>query len=103
MVPCTEIYCTIMYFIKIHCWFLFLSQLNNFLYFAYAFTKFACYYRIDKSKSMLACLQALPSVIAVAKTWLNDITSGQVNISGYNFQSSNRRIDKTSGGTGLYM
>ena len=28
MVLCTEIYCTIVYFIKIHSWFLFLSQLK---------------------------------------------------------------------------
>ena len=57
---------------------------------------------IDKLKTMLACLQTLPSVIAVTETWLNDFTSDQVNIPGYNFQS-NHRTDKSGGGTGLYL
>lgn len=57
---------------------------------------------IDKLKSMLACLQALPTVIAVTETWLNDLTSDQVNIPGYNFHS-NHRTDKSGGGTGLYL
>jgi hypothetical protein len=51
---------------------------------------------------MLACLQVSPSVIAVTETWLNDLTSDQVNISGYTFHS-NHRINKSGGGTGLYL
>ena len=57
---------------------------------------------IDKLKTMLACLQTLPSVIAVTETWLNDFTSDQVNIPGYKFHS-NHRTDKSGGGTGLYL
>ena len=45
---------------------------------------------IDKLKLMLACSQALPSVIAVTETWLNDLTADQVNIPGYNFHSEHR-------------
>ena len=51
---------------------------------------------------MLARLQALPSVIAVTETWLNDLTADQVNIPGYNFHS-NHRTDKYGGGTSLYL
>ena len=50
---------------------------------------------------MLACLQALPSVIAVTETWLNNLTSDQVNIPGYNFHS-NHRTNQSGGGTALY-
>ena len=57
---------------------------------------------IDKLKSMLVCLQALPYVIAVTETWLNDSTFDQVHIPGYNFHS-NHCIGKTGGGTGLYL
>ena len=58
----------------------------------------------DKFRILLANLQkSLPvRVIGVSKTWLNDLTSDQVNISGYNFVS-NHRNSKTGGGTGLYM
>ena len=56
---------------------------------------------IDKLKSMLACQQALPSVIAVTETRLNDLTSDQVHIPGYNFHS-NHRTNQSGGGTGLY-
>jgi hypothetical protein len=52
---------------------------------------------------MLACLQISPSVIAVTETWLKDLTSDQVNISGYTFHS-NHRNNKYGGGTGsLYI
>ena len=37
-------------------------------------------------------------VIGVSETWLNDLTSDQVSISGYNFVS-NHRNSKTGGGT----
>ena len=50
---------------------------------------------------MLACLQALPSVIAVTETRLNDLTCDQVNIPGYNFHS-NHYTNQSGGGTGLY-
>jgi hypothetical protein len=56
----------------------------------------------DKFRLMLACLQVSPSVIAITETWLNDLTSDQVNISGYTFHS-NHRINKSGGGTGLYL
>ena len=57
---------------------------------------------IDKLKSMLVCLQALPYVIAVTETWLNDSTFDQVHIPSYNFHSIHR-VGKTGGGTGLYL
>ena len=57
---------------------------------------------IDKLKSMLACLQALPTLIVVTETWHNDLTSDQGNITGYNFHS-NHHTDKSGGGMGLYL
>ena len=42
------------------------------------------------------------SLIGVTGTWLNDLTSDLVNISGYSFVS-NHRISKIGGAVGLYL
>jgi hypothetical protein len=56
----------------------------------------------DKFKLLLSHLQGPLSVIGVTETWLNDLTSDQVNIPGYNFVSNHRK-SKTGGGTGIYL
>ena len=53
MVLCTEIYCTIMYFIKIRSWFLFLSQLNiTFHSFCLAVTPDSIFVRSSNATSL---------------------------------------------------
>ena len=41
-------------------------------------------------------------IIRMTETWLSDPTTDSIDISGYKFLSS-RRIDKSGGGTGLYL
>ena len=57
---------------------------------------------LDKLKIMLTKISRLFSVIGISETWLNDHTSDQVNITGYNF-ISNHRTSKIGGGIGLYL
>ena len=47
-------------------------------------------------------ISRLFSVIGISETWLNDHTSDQVDIPGYNF-ISNHRTSKIGGGIGLYL
>ena len=42
------------------------------------------------------------SVIAISETWLNKINEDCFSICGYNYVS-NRRVDKTGGGVGIYL
>ena len=57
---------------------------------------------LDKLKIMLTKISRLFSVIGISETWLNDHTSDQVDIPGYNF-ISNHRTSKIGGGIGLYL
>ena len=56
----------------------------------------------DKSKMLLSRLSVSFPVIGVTETWLSDLTTDSVDISGFRFLS-NHRTNKNCGGTGLYL
>ena len=56
----------------------------------------------DKFKILLANMKKTFSLIGVSETWLNDLTSDLVNMSGYSFVSNHQK-SKTGGGVGLYL
>ena len=56
----------------------------------------------DKFKILLANVKKTFSLIGVSETWLNNLTSDLVNMSGCSFVSNHRK-SKTGGGVGLYL
>ena len=56
----------------------------------------------DKFKMLLSRLSVSFPVIGVTETWLSDLTTDSVDISGFKFLS-NHRTNKNCGGTGLYL